>query len=52
MTFWFPKLTLFLGTLGNINWYISKNNKTPKKQKKNLFCGHMCLGKDVYIILF
>ena len=30
MTFLFPKLTVFLGTLGNKNWYISKKKKNPK----------------------
>lgn len=44
--FRFPKLTMFLGTLGNVNWCTStKQNKT---KQKTLFSDHIHLGKDIY----
>lgn len=44
MTLLFPKLTVFLGTLGNVYWCTSKQNKKP-------YYGHIHLGKDVYYTL-
>lgn len=44
MTFWFPKPTMFLGTLGDVMDVLLK--KIIKQ--KTLFSGHIHLGKDVY----
>ena len=49
MTFLFPKLTVFLGTLGNKNWYISKN-KNPKGNQSWIFIGRTDAEAEALIL--
>ena len=50
MTFLFPKLTVFLGTLGNINGYISKNNNNKTQKNKKTSSVVTCVWERMYTL--